>query len=354
MNTFTKFPATVSAPDGHATYEVHSLIGKGGYGEVYRATSNKYPNFEFALKVSPISPGRSAAILSAYESEVEGLKKIDHPNVVRIYDFFKDESESRLYIVLEYCPGGDLEKRITKGERLSENDKVNFASQIASAIEVCHSQNIAHRDLKTSNILFDAYGRCKVADFGLCKELADGGLIDQFNGSLLYAPPEILRGVPHSPFAADIWSLGVLFYRLATGSYPWPLEGTREGLRAAIMAGEFRQVDVRTPLLSVVRKMIVVDPARRITIQDLMQLDLWKVGIGRPMHQIRSQKSIGDFTPRVKSVSPIPAPTLQQYKSVQALRWRPAGQQQQRRKQRRFTNAAPGTFTSQVFNLNGI
>ena len=351
-STYTTFPAFVSAPQGRSTYNIDRLIGRGGYGEVYHATSEKYPGFEFAIKVCPLSKERGAAITAAYESEVLALQTLDHPNVVRLYDTFKSEDESLLYIVLEYCPGGDLEELIKRqGELLTDNQRLDYAHQIALAVEICHRHHIAHRDLKTGNILFDAYGRCKVADFGLCQKL-ETGLVDTFSGSLLYAPPEILRGIPHSPFCADMWSLGVLFYRLVTGQYPWPLDATRECLRAAITAGDYRQSDTRCPLLSLVRKMIVVDPARRLTISELLSADVWKVGIGKPIRQIRTQKSIGDILPKVKCESPIPGSSpVNGVKSMQLLKWAPQPPPQ-RRKIRRYTSVCTDTFQSQIaFNL---
>ena len=265
---FTSFPAYVR------DYVLDKEIGNGGFGVVYHATCTKYEGFEFAIKVSPVSEARCAAIESAYESEVKALQRLDHGNVVRLYDFFTDPARSLLFVVLEYCPGGDLEEKIQSNEKIPVNEQRSIAKQIISAVCYCHQNHIAHRDLKTGNILFDQYGRIKVADFGLCKETTRG-FVETFNGSLLYAPPELLKGLGHDPFQADIWSLGVLLYRLVTGQYPWPLR-CRNQLRESIMTGEILPIETPHPLLKLIKRMIVVDPKARITSEELEKLDLWQ------------------------------------------------------------------------------
>ena len=293
MEIFRNLPVVVG------NYVIDREIGKGGFGVVYHATCSHYCNFEFAIKVSPLSANRCAQIETAYANEVGALQKLDHPHVVRLYDFFA--KDSLLFVVLEYCPGGDLESRIRDPHKMSVAKQMEIAHQIVSAVAYCHDNHIAHRDIKTANILFDIYGRVKVADFGLCKE-TEKGFIESYNGSLLYAPPEILRGVGHNPFAADIWSLGVLLFRLATGMYPWPLEASRDVLRDAILHGQYTKPCMQHPLLQLVKKMIVVDPSQRMSIEELKKLD-WQ-------QYLPSPNSGGACSSRVamnKSVDCLPA-----------------------------------------------
>ena len=291
MEIFNQLPVVIR------NYVIDREIGKGGFGTVYHGTCSRYCDFEFAIKVSPLSANRCAQIETAYSNEVGALQKLDHPHVVRLYDFFAEGS--LLFVVLEYCPGGDLEARVRDPHKMDLWKQMEIANQIVSAVIYCHENCIAHRDIKTANILFDAYGRVKVADFGLCKETK--GFIDTYNGSLLYAPPEILRGICHNPFQADIWSLGVLLYRLATGEYPWPLDSSRETLRDAILHGQYTRPATAHPLLQLVKRMIVVEPSRRMTYSELAKID-WK-----------------QFAPPPPS-SPVPVKSrLSIYKSVEAL-----------------------------------
>lgn len=252
-------------------YHLDKEIGKGGFGRVYHATSDKYPDYAFAVKVTQISDGDlSVKQEAAYQAEIAALQRLDHSHVVNLYDCF---SEGNLeFAVLEYCPNGTLKERING--KMPVQEQIRIAGQIVSALNYCHQNHICHRDIKSSNILFDAHDRAKVADFGLCQIMTDITLSTCFNGSYLYSAPELWKKHDYDPFAADIWSLGVLFYEIVNGYYPWPTD-SKQTVKNAVMTASYNIVNATNPLMQLVRKMIVVDASQRITMAELEQMSIW-------------------------------------------------------------------------------
>lgn len=252
-------------------YVLNSVLGKGGFAFVYKAV-NVFYNVEFAVKV--ITPPKEGydRILRSFDAEVNALVKLDHPNVIRLYDFFSEDDH--LFLVLEFCSRGTLENKISSGEIIPDPMKFKICSQILSALKYCYDQSISHRDIKASNILFDSNGRVKVADFGLSELIGHDENFNEFNGSLCYASPEICRKLAHNPFKSDVWSLGVLFYRLFTYSYPFNGR-TKSELKDRIVEG-FYSEKIQGPVGKIIRKMLTVDPENRITIDQLNEMELFK------------------------------------------------------------------------------
>lgn len=257
-------------------YELRSVLGKGGFAFVYNAV-NIFYHMEFAVKViSPPKEGNER-ILRSFDAEVNALIKLDHPNVIRLYDYFMEDDH--LFLVLEFCSGGNLESKISRGEIIPEPAKFKICSQIISALKYCYDQSISHRDIKASNILFDSNGRVKVADFGLSELIGHDENFNEFNGSLSYASPELCRKIAHNPFKSDVWSLGVLFYRIFTYSYPFNGR-TKNELKDRIVDGFYTE-KVQGPLGKLIRKMLHVDPEMRVTIEQLHKNELFLCPLSR-------------------------------------------------------------------------
>jgi serine/threonine protein kinase len=139
---------------------------------------------------------------------------------------------------------------------------------MVDALRFCHAHGIAHRDIKPSNILFDHYGRAKLADFGLAIP-AVGIVRKQFGGSIYYDAPEILSMTPYEPLAVDIWSLGVTFLTMLQGVHAWRSDSFAQ-LKARIVSGDYEVGDrVPAPIRSLIARMIVVSPADRLNIEDI-------------------------------------------------------------------------------------
>lgn len=263
---FNPYP---SLPYQIKNYVLNSIIGQGGFAIVYKATNVLY-NRDFAVKVICQSKISNRNV-SSFEAEIKSLTQLDHPNVIRLYDYFKEDDH--LFLVLEYCSGGTLEDKILKEEEMSFEAQIKICSQIVSALNYCYDQNIAHRDIKTSNVLIDGNGRIKVTDFGLSQVISHDQNMHQFGGSLHYYSPEICKKVSFNPFKSDVWALGVLFYRLFTYSYPF--DGvTEHEIKTKIIDG-FYPEKLTGLIGKVVRKMLTPCPEERISIYQLSKMEIF-------------------------------------------------------------------------------
>ena len=151
-------------------------------------------------------------------TEVQAMHSLDHPNVLKFHAWFA--TPNHLWVVTEYCAGGDLftaiERAREAGERFAEADIVRWTAQIASALSYLHANKILHRDLKTQNIFLTKDGEVRVGDLGLSKVLEHtSDLATTVAGTPFYLAPEICQNRPYST-ASDVWSLGCVVYELAT------------------------------------------------------------------------------------------------------------------------------------------
>ena len=210
-------------------YEVQVLIGQGGMGAVYRARHRKLDRLVAIKVLRPLElsePALAADFTERFEREARVLAKLDHPHIVRIYDFGRSESpETFFYLVLEYVDGASLRELMGDG-RLSAKEVLELIPQVCEALQTAHGHGIIHRDIKPENILVDSKGRVRIADFGLAKlrglEPEGMGLTvsQQAFGSAHYVAPEQLRSAGQVDHRADLYSLGVVVYEMLTGELP--------------------------------------------------------------------------------------------------------------------------------------
>ena len=208
-------------------YEIESEIGSGRYSRCFRVKNKETGNL-FACK--EIEKGN----LTDYEtlmSEIEILLKLDHPNIIKLYDIF--ENEKYIYLIMELCTGGELFNKIIEktenGEIFSEREAANIFRQIILAISYCHNKKIAHRDLKPENLLLlsnDKNSPIKVIDFGMSKIYKEKNEMSDYVGTAYYISPEVLEGKYDSK--CDIWSAGVILYLLLSGTLPFDGENDEE------------------------------------------------------------------------------------------------------------------------------
>ena len=158
-------------------------------------------------------------ILLTYEMNI--LKKMDHPNIIKIYEIF--EEKLRIYIVTEYCRGGDLFERIEKIKKMNEENTRVIIRQLAYALTYCHSNKIIHRDIKPENILMLSESisdlRVKLIDFGTAIEYTTSKKLHEMYGSSYYISPQIINGSYDEK--CDVWSMGVVAFVLLSGCAPF-------------------------------------------------------------------------------------------------------------------------------------
>jgi serine/threonine protein kinase len=222
----------------------------------------------FACKVVSRQYLTDENLFDRFEQEVRLLPSLNRPNVVRCEDvLFTPEL---IILVMEYCSQGDLFTHIVNEGMFSEGRARVIFQQIAEAVRFIHSKNIAHRDLKPDNVLIDKQFNAKLADFGLCHIAAAGQLLRTPCGSPLYAPPEILATQDYDGKAADIWSLGIMLYTMVTGTLPWSTENQVELFRQISQADIDVPAHLTPPLQGLLARMLERDPARRLTIGEVL------------------------------------------------------------------------------------
>ena len=214
-------------------YRIGSVLGTGTYGEV-RLCYNRDTAETRAVKIFKKQLYQSELKRSNLLSEISILKSLYHPNIIRIYEFFEDSR--RLYIVMEYCSGGELFGEIIKRKNFNEIHAAQIMHQIFSALAYMHSKNVIHRDLKPENILLEEQHdvlNIKIIDFGTAT-LTNGQKVKGMIGTPYYIAPEVISG--EYDCRADIWSAGVILYILLSGLPPFPGNSDSE-ITARISAG---------------------------------------------------------------------------------------------------------------------
>ena len=200
--------------------DAFSLLGRGGMGAVYRATHRRLQR-PVAVKVIDLSLQSDPAFAERFEREARTMAQLDHPNIVRIYDF--GHREGLYYLVMELVDGVNLRQTIEAGDLLPE-EALAVVPKICEALQYAHDQGVVHRDIKPENILVDLDGTIKIADFGLAKlsKEYDRRLTGtrQVMGTPHYMAPEQIEKPSEVDHRADIFALGVVFYELLTGELP--------------------------------------------------------------------------------------------------------------------------------------
>ena len=207
------------------------------------------------------------------EREIIIMKLLNHPNVLRLYDVW--ETNSNLYMVLEYAEKGELFNLLVERGPLPENEAIRFFRQIIIGISYCHALGIVHRDLKPENLLLDNKYNIKIADFGMAALETEDKLLETSCGSPHYAAPEIVSGIPYHGFASDVWSCGVILFALLTGRLPFDEEdGNIRNLLLKVQSGQFEMPDtdeISNEAQDLISKILVVDPRKRISARDILK-----------------------------------------------------------------------------------
>lgn len=189
---------------------------------------------QIAIKVMTITKKKSRKVLL---NEISIVRELNHPNIVNFIDVIDEEKDTpvanvgsdsedsdrspRIYIVLEYCGGGDMKHYLGSNRRLKEKYAKYYFRQIAKGLRYLHSQSIVHRDLKPQNVLLSNDKKTlKIADFGFAKIIGSESLAETMCGSPLYMAPEIMKGRKYTS-KSDLWSVGVMMYEALTGIHPF-------------------------------------------------------------------------------------------------------------------------------------
>ena len=265
-------------------YKFERQLGEGGYGQVYLVRHKKMN----LLRAMKIIPKNSKNQKEKTDEEIELLKQLDHPNIVKLFEYFSDKD--KYFLITEYCRGGDLFDLIKKKKRFSELSAAYIMYQIFHALIYCHNtHNLIHRDIKPENIvvfrqnieggeeLYDV----KLIDFGIAKifnKLTNNNDY-KVKGSLNYISPEVLKCEYDEK--CDIWSCGVILYILVIGTYPFNGKDKNEILNN-IEQGNYSFpkgfIENSSPeIRDLIQQCLQVDPSDRISAKKALNHPFFKL-----------------------------------------------------------------------------
>uniref|UniRef100_A0A8D0B490 Calcium/calmodulin-dependent protein kinase type IV n=1 Tax=Salvator merianae TaxID=96440 RepID=A0A8D0B490_SALMN len=280
-------------------YELESELGRGATSIVYRCRQ-KGTQKPFAVKILKKTVDKKIV-----RTEIGVLLRLSHPNIIKLKEIF--ETPAEISLVLELVTGGELFDRIVEKGYYSERDAANAVKQILEAVAYLHANGIVHRDLKPENLLYATPAPdapLKIADFGLSKIVADQVTMKTVCGTPGYCAPEILRGCAYGP-EVDMWSLGIITYILLCGFEPFYDERGDQYMFKRILNCEYDFVspwwdDVSLNAKDLVKKLIVLDPKKRLTTFQALQHP-WVTGKAANFaHMDTAQKKLQEFNARRK------------------------------------------------------
>lgn len=259
-------------------YNFEKILGKGSFGLVRVISLKKEPEKKFALKI--IEKDKVKEKFYLLQREITILRNMDHPSIINFYECYQDSKY--LYIVMEYCCGGDLMDRLLKKNHLDEREVCKIMLKLFSAINYVHKKKIVHRDLKLENVLFfdkTPESNLKIIDFGLSAMVNEkihsffkdhNDIANDLNskvGTPLYVAPEVLRG--KYSFECDIWSLGVIMFMLLSGDPPF-VGASEDKLFELIEKGNINFTgkiwhNVSAKAKDLISKILKVNPKKRAT-----------------------------------------------------------------------------------------
>lgn len=210
----------------HEEYKVGKVLGSGAFGEVRRAIHRESGEIR-AVKIFRKDLAQNEASQRKLREEIDILRSLDHPNIIRVYEYFEDSK--KFYIVMEKCNGGELFEEIIKRQNFGESHAATILQQLFSTLAYLHDRKIIHRDIKPENILLEESHdimNIKLIDFGTAVRLKDSTVIHGAIGTAYYIAPEVLSGTYNSK--CDIWSCGVLIYILLAGHPPFDGQSDEE------------------------------------------------------------------------------------------------------------------------------
>lgn len=256
-------------------YEILDKLGEGGMGIVYKAEDKKL-NRTVALKFISARSLTGGDEESRFFREAQAIASFDHPNICTIFEI--DEFEGQAFIAMAYVKGHSLQAKIQLAP-LKLEEALDIVFQIAEGLEEAHDKGVVHRDIKSSNIMITDKGQVKIMDFGLAKLAQRSQLTKTAGvmGTVAYMSPEQASGKPVDR-RTDLWSLGVIFFEMLTGQFPFKGESPQAVLHAVLNNPQEALTSLRSgiplSLESIVNKCLEKDPEERYQTAADLKADL--------------------------------------------------------------------------------
>ncbi len=258
MSTFT-LPSIEDLQDKFPHHNIERFIAQGGMGAVYLARQTSL-NRPVAIKILPKEFGDDEDYRISFETEAKAMAKLNHINLVRIYDF--GNMNGMLYIIMEFIPGRSLFDT-AHGQKVDQLEAARLIVDMSDGLAHAHSAGILHRDIKPANVLIDDQAKPKIVDFGLARPMGDSQTDGVVFGTPSYTAPEVVDNPYSVDQRSDIFSMGVMLYELLTGGLPG---------QPFVLASKISQSDIRFD--KIIAKAIAPDPEKRYLTADAMSEDL--------------------------------------------------------------------------------
>ena len=270
-------------------FELGRELGKGAFGSV-RLVTRKEDKKVYAMKsvfIGKLDNKEKEAALN----EVRILASLSHPNIIGYKEAFYDEKSRTLNIVMEYADDGDISHKIKENLkrrlRFDESTLWEWIIQLLEGLKYLHDNKIMHRDLKCANIFLMKNGQLKIGDLNVSK-LAKNNMAHTQTGTPFYLSPEIWKDLPYD-YKCDIWSVGCIIYELCTSRPPFRGTSMKE-LSHNVLTGYYLPISgFSNDMREIIAKMLVVDPKRRASTDELLNCEIIKKRIKSSKNEIISQ-----------------------------------------------------------------
>lgn len=247
-------------------YQIYDEIGKGRNSVVYKGRKKK--SIEY-FAIASIEKSQRQKVLTS----VQFLRSLSHRNVLKFHNWY--ETNNHLWVITEYCIGGDLRAVLDLDQRLSENSVRVLGLDLAEGLMHIHSKGVVYGDLKPSNILMDATASLRFYDFALSCTFENAENATKV-GTPSYMAPELFRDGGAPSMASDLWSFGCVLYEMASGKPPF-VAGTIQGLIQKIVNEPHKRLENCTPAFNdLIETLLTKDPLERATWQDIAANDTWQ------------------------------------------------------------------------------
>ena len=248
-------------------YGIERAIGSGGFSKVYLARHMPTGETVAVKRIKKDVYEREKIV-----REIKLLESLDHPFTVQFYELIEDEEY--YYLAMEYVQGTTLLDLVNTGGKMQEWKMRHIFVELITCVAYLHNElNIAHRDIKLENIIFDNFGNIRLIDFGLGNKFdVSDGILQTACGSPAYAPPEMFLGVPYTD-AADMWSLGCVLFAMATNRLPFEDPNAKQLAAKIVYQQPDFPEDLRPSLVTLIQALLAKDPAQRPTAQTVLKFE---------------------------------------------------------------------------------
>ncbi|KAI3388264.1 hypothetical protein SNEBB_000704 [Seison nebaliae] len=249
-------------------YYIGETIGSGGFAKV-KCGQHIATNIDVAIKI--MDKECLGDDLHRAKVEIETLMDLQHQHICRLLHVM--ETESRIYLIIEYCNGGELFDYIVQHDRLDEKETRKIFRQLISALSYIHAKGYAHRDIKPENILLDSERNVKLIDFGLCANPCGGLNANNLRtacGSPAYAAPELISGKEYNGSSIDMWSAGVLLYTVLCGYLPFDHENASRIYHKILNEDFDRPAHLSPNAIDLINRLLEKDPSKRLKMNEVI------------------------------------------------------------------------------------